>query len=288
MGLNARQVRGDHRTDELQAKNDKEIQPVPEELLQYSEANPIYIFNVSPYSHKIEHPSIGCLIIPACKPGEKYSEAAIVPGLQPYGVPTDMVTVDIRHDSGRLFALDILGLGPFKDRRNALIRQGIFIATGDTLDMDDLVPYKMAPKVTLNVPRWVKSGKCPDTPTVKELEEANAQFAAWDFEKIQEADRFWDAGPANKEEGSNNIRTEHREALRRRGQTRPWDQPLQTLIDCPGCGTKIQPGIRKHVLCGWRFDHNCFESEINQVPAVVASAVEQARSAEKPSKPAAR
>lgn len=253
MGINARQVRGDSRTEELAAKNDKEIQPVPEEITQYAEDNLIYIFNVSPYQHKIEHPSVGVLLIPACKPGEKYSDCAIVKGMQPYGVPTDMQTVDIRHDSGRLFALDVLGLGAFRDQKNSLLAQGVFIATGDTLDLKDMVPYRMAPKVVLSVPRWVKSGKCPETPTAKEVAEANKRFEQWDVAKIAEADRFWDAGPANKEEGSNNIREEHRHALRRRGQTRPWDQPILTLTDCPGCGEKVSPSVVVH-KCGAVFN----------------------------------
>jgi hypothetical protein len=253
MGINARQVRGDSRTEELAAKNDKEIQPVPEEIERYSDENLIYIFNVSPYAHKIEHPSVGVLVIPACKPGEKYSAPAIVKGMQAYGVPTDMQTVDIRHDSGRLFALDILGLGPFRDQRNSLLNQGVFIATGDTLDMNDREPYKMAPKVILNVPRWVKRGKCPEEPTQRELKEANEKFAARDFALIAEADRFQDAGPANKEEGSNNIRGEHREALRRRGQRRVWDTVEETLKPCIGCGVLISPAVIVHT-CGAVFN----------------------------------
>ena len=281
MGINAKQVRGDSRTEELQAKSDKEIQPVPAEITDFAEQNLISIFNVSPYAHKIEHPSVGVLLIPACKPGQRHSEAVTVKGMQPYGVPVDMMSVEIRHDSGRIFALDILGLGAFQNKANSLIRQGVVIATGDTLDLTDLVPYKMAPKVTLNVPRWVRTGKCPDEPTEKELKAAEQRFADWDFEKIQEADRYWDAGPSNKEEGSNNIRAEHREALRRRGQTRPWDQPLQTMGDCPGCGDKVKPGIRKHQACGWRFDHGCFENEIGMVPAAVTNAIEAAKGAAK-------
>jgi hypothetical protein len=283
MGINARQVRGDSRTEELQAKNDKEIMPVPEETLEYAESNVIHIFNVSPYSHKIEHPSVGVLVIPACKPGESCSEPAIVKGYQFYGVPTDMQTVEIRHDSGRLFALDVLGLGPFRDHKNSLVRQGVFIATGDTLDLNDLVPYRMAPKVVLNVPRWVKSGKTPSEPTQKELARANREFEAWDWEKIKEADRFWDAGPANKEEGSNNIRAEHREALRRRGQTRPWDQPLQSLVDCPGCGEKVKPGIIMHHACGYIFDMDKAIRAGMAPQQVIEAAISKAKAAsEKP------
>jgi len=252
MGQNAKQVRGDTRTEELQAKNDKEIQPVPQELTDFAESNLIYIFNVAPYAHSIEHPSIGRLYIPACKDGEEYSQPAILKGLQPYGVPVDMQVVEIRHDSGRLFALDLIGVGPYKDKSNSLMRRGVFIATGDTLNIDDQVPYRMAPKVVINVPRWAVSGKCPDTPTPKELQSARKAFEDWDIGLIREADQFWDAGPGAK--GQDNITAQHREALRRRKQTRPWDQPIESLIDCPGCGDRVRPNIIMHRACGYVFD----------------------------------
>jgi hypothetical protein len=253
MGVNARQVRGDQRTEELAAKNDKEIMPEPEENQEFADAHLIHIFNVSPYQHKIEHPSVGVLIVPACKPGHRFSEPAIIKGTMPYGVPTDMTTVEIRRDSGKLFAIDVLGMGPFRDQKNSLMSLGVFIAAGDNLDFTDLVPYQTG-KVRgkpqyINVPRWVKKGDSPEKPTEKEIKAAEDQFAKCDFEKIAEADLYHDAGPANKQEGSNNIRAEHRQALRRRGQVRPWDQPLQTMIDCPGCGVKIAPTAVVH-SCG--------------------------------------
>lgn len=284
MGINAKQVRGDSRTEELQAKNDKEIQPVPLEITEFADANPIYIFNVSPYSHKVEHPSIGVLTIPACPEGEEYSEPATIKGMQPYGVPVDMQSVEIRHDSGRLFALDLLGLGAFRDRRNSLLKQGVFIATGDTLDLDDLVPYKMAPKVTLNVPRWVRYGKCPSEPTAKEIQAAQKNFEAWDFELIKDADRFWDAGPGAK--GHDNIDRLHREALRRRKQTRPWDQPIETLVSCPGCGEHVRPGIIMHRACGYVFDMDRAVKAGMVAPpqAIIDAAIAKSKAAQQPTR----
>jgi hypothetical protein len=257
MGVNARQVRGDSRTEELAAKNDKEIQPEPLENEEFAATHLIHIFNVSPYSHKIDHPSIGSLTIPACEPGKKHSEPAIILGTMPYGVPTDMTTVEIRRDSGKLFALDIIGLGPYKNRKVSLLKQGVFIASGDRLNLDDLVPYKTGRAhgrdQIINVPRWVVRGESPSIPTAKELAEANRLFEQTDFEKIAEADRFHDAGPANKEEGSNNIGREHREALRRRNQKRVWDQPNETLKQCEGCGQMVSPAVVVHT-CGAVFN----------------------------------
>lgn len=237
-----RQVRGDQRTAELADKNVVEIVPPPEEIAEWAERNLIYIYNVSPYVYRYEHPLVGILTIKACKPGEPYSEPTVIKGMIPYGVRVEMRQAELRHESGRKFCLDVLQIGNFMDRKKSLLNCGVFIAAEDTFDPD-------------NVQEWVKRGKCGKTPTKGELEKANAALAAWDFRLIAEADGHWDEGAPNKQAGTgtDNIGPKHREALRRRNQTRPWDQPLQTMIDCPGCGTKVPPTIVRHT-CGAVFD----------------------------------
>jgi hypothetical protein len=250
-----RQVRGDARTDELAALNAVEVPPMPEELEEWSARNPVYIFSVCPEPFAIEHPLVGKVTVPACKPGEQYSDPLVLPGLIPYGVRLEMKTAELRNESGRQFAVDILGIGQFKDARNSLIRRGVFIAAQDTFDAEDRVPMKLGRNITATLPRWVntKYGKCAAKPTQKELERAHVQLATWDVAKIAEADRFWDNGPADKEQGQGNITAEHRQALRRRGQTRPWDQPIESLIACPGCQERIRPGVIVH-NCGYVLD----------------------------------
>ncbi len=271
MGVNARQVRGDSRTEELAAKNDKEIQPEPLENEEYAATHLIHLFNVTPYEHKLDHPSIGSLIIPAAGEGERYSKPAIIPGTMPYGVPTEMTTVEIRRDSGKLFALDIIGVGPFKPRAKSLFQRGVFISAADKLDLDDLVGMKTGrahgKEVVLNVPRWVIKGDSPATPSEKEIAAAEKIFADWDAELIREGTKHWDEGPTiatARHMGHENITMMMREASRRRGQNVAWDQPIQNLVECPGCGTRVARNIKKHMLCGWRFDHQCFESEIGK------------------------
>ena len=260
MGVNARQVRGDQRTEELQAKNDKEIQPEPEENQEYADTHLIHIFNVSPYPYKIDHPSVGTLIIPACEPGKRYSKPAIVKGTMPYGVPTDMTTVEIRRDSGRIFALDLIGLGAYRDSKKSLVQRGVFISTGDTLDMKDLVPYKVGKArgkdVIINVPRWVKRGESPETPSEKELREAERLFEADDAQLIRDGNKHWDEGPTiatARHLGQENISQEMREAAKRRGQNVPWNRPIETLKPCDGCGEMIPPTVVVH-KCGAVFD----------------------------------
>jgi len=250
MGVNATQVRGDERTDALAEMNRREVQYEPEEIVEYAEQNLIHIYNVSPYAHVIRHPSIGALTIPACPQGRQYSEAAVIKGTVPYGVPVDMKAVEIRRDSGRFFALDLLGVGPFKRQENSLLRWGVFIAADDTFDEKDVTNIRVATDkngkpIMLSLPRWAKSGKLGKVPTKKELAKANERLAETDAALILEADEYWNQGPQH----HINIVKQHREALRRRGQSRPWDQPIQTLTDCPGCQEKIKPGVVVHT-CG--------------------------------------
>ena len=245
MPVTAEQARG-----ELAAMNAVDMPPQPDEIAAWSEANLIYIYNVSPEKFVIEHPLVGKITINACPEGKPYSEPTIIKGMIPYGVRVEMQSGELRHESGRQFAVDALGLGAFKNQANSLVRRGVFIAANDTFDGADMAPMKIGKK-TFSMPRWVnpKHGKCAKVPTKGEIERANKAMAEWDFAKIQEADRYQDNGPANKEEGSGNITAEHRQALRRRGQIRDWDKPQETLQSCPGCQEKIRPGVIVHT-CG--------------------------------------
>jgi len=254
MGVLAQQVRGDERTAELAAKNEKEVQFVPDEIRQWAEENPVHIFNVSPYSHTIQHPAVGFLTIPACKEGKRYSEPAVLKGMIPYGVCTDMKTVEIRQESGKFMACDLLGIGPFKQASNSLFQLGVFIASNDTFDAKDIVSTKVAngrdgKPIFLSLPRWVSRGQNAEKPSEKELAQANELFLQHDFRLIAEADGFWNEGP----DGQKNIVKNHREALNRRGQLREWAKPLQSLIDCPGCGDKVSPSVVVH-KCGAVFN----------------------------------
>lgn len=254
--------RGDQRTGELVARNEKEIQFIGDELLDFAAENLIHIFNISPYAQRIEHPLFGCLTIPACPEGKEYSDPSIIRGLVFNGVPVEMKTVEMRHESGRVCAVDLLGIGPFKSKANSLLKWGIFIAAEDTFDLKDVCEVTVArgrnnAPIKMQLPRWVKSGKLGINPTKKELAAANERFSETDFALIAEADQYWNDGPNEQK----NITRMHREALTRRGQLREWSKPLQSLIDCPGCGEKIKPTILKHIACGYMVQENRFSDE---------------------------
>lgn len=231
--------------------NAVEIAPQPEEIREYAETHQVCIYNVSPYQFVYQHPLVGKLVIKACPEGKPYSEPTIVKGLIPFGVRTDMKTAELRHESGKRFALDVLQIGPFMRREQSLVNAGVFIAASDTFNVDRPLD-------------WVKSGKCSDKPTLKELERAQEAFRKADEALIAAADKHWGEGPTQPTTphmGHSNITPQMREACLRRGQNREWAKPLLSLIECPGCGEMVKPGIKKHVACGWRFDLKGFEGE---------------------------
>jgi hypothetical protein len=245
-------TRGDSRTEELVARNEKELQFIPEESIEFAQRNLIHVFNVSPYEKIIEHPSFGRLLIPACEKGKEYSEPLIVEGLVFTGVCVEMKTVEMRHESGRVCVIDLLGLGPFKNKANCLLNWGIFIAAEDTFDPAKNAEVRVATgrngkAIKMHLPDWVKKGKLGVKPTRKEIATANALFEQTDMALIAEGDDF----AAQGQEGQKNISKMHREALLRRGQTRGWSDPVKgmTLIACPGCQENIKPGVVVHT-CG--------------------------------------
>ncbi len=233
---------------ELATKNAIDLPPVPDELISWAQENPIYIYNVGPERHEIEHPLVGRVVINPCPAGEAYSQPTVIPGLLPYGVRTDMNTGEIKHESGRQFVVDILGVGQFKNQRYSLIRRGVFIASNDTFDAEKSTTFKIG-KGRITLPEWVnlKKGECSDKPTKKEIAQANKMLEKLDFETIAEANALWDKGPGK--EGQESITEQHRYALRRRNKTADWDKPQETLVDCDGCGDKIRPNVVKH-SCG--------------------------------------
>jgi len=249
MGANATQVRGDSRTSELAEKNIINFPEILEEDREFAEENNIYIYNVSPIKHMLQHPLIGKMVIPACEPGEKYSKPVVLPGFVFYGVRTEMQEGELRKESGRSVAVDLLGLGPFRNAANSLLRWGVFIAAQDTFDATKVTEIKTSKNASLTMPEWVKKGKLGTTPTDKELRKANEAFEKTDFELIAEADKYANEGP----KGMENITAQHRDAARRRGQNREWAKAMEALADCPGCGDKVRPGVVVHA-CGAVFD----------------------------------
>lgn len=235
--------------EDLIARNEVEVPPVPEELSDWARMHPIFIFNCSPDTFRIHHPMSGIVTIHGCPEGKPYSKATEINGLIPYGVRTEMTTAELRHESGRQFAIDLIGLGAFKDQQKSLYMRGVFIAADNTFDPKKVKSFKIGTPhgkhSYITLPEWVdlKIGKCLEEPTKEEVKAAQGRSRDWDRQLLAEADGLSDQG-LQKE-----IQAEHRHAARRLGQVRKWDEPLHAMEDCEGCGQKILPSTVVHT-CG--------------------------------------
>lgn len=201
---------------ELAQKNSKIIHQLPPELLVAGK--PIRIFNVTPQKWEVSQGGLGTWTIPACEPGQKYSEPKEVPFIMNEGIPVDMDHIEFRAMAGGAFANSILGIGPFRHPTEDLRRHGIFIAAGDV-------------------------------PTEAELAEANRHFQERDLDLVRQADGFYGDGPGEYK----NITKQHRDALDRcveRGmdiEERPWHKPLKSMAECPVCFAKVDPRAIVHI-----------------------------------------
>lgn len=227
----------------LQEKNSVgNVAPVPKNITKWAKEHPILLCNVSPYAFRYEHPMVGVLTIPACPPGESYGFVSI-PGMIPHGLRLEMKGVEIRHDDGRVFALDVLGLGYGQKPQEALLHTGVFIAANDTFNAKD-------------AKEWVDEGECGAEPTPRELAQAHQRFLLWDQNLIAQGDKHYQEGPTqptNRTMGHENITQQMRDACTRRKQNRPWNQEIQEMTECPGCRERIRPGMVVHT-CGTVLD----------------------------------
>lgn len=224
---------------ELQGLNNPgRVAPIPKRVAKFAAENPVTICNVSPYSFRYEHPIVGILTIPACKPGEEYA-CVRIPGIIYSGLRLEMKGVEMRPDDGRMFALDVLGLGRGMKAQESLVQVGVFVAANNTFSFK-------------NPEAWGEDGECADEPTVNELRAAQKRFLEYDQNLIDQGDRHWNEGPTQataQHMGHQNISSQMREACTRRGQSRPWNQEIQQMVTCPGCEERIRPGIPVHI-CG--------------------------------------
>jgi hypothetical protein len=234
---------------DLIARNEVEVPPVPEELSDWAKMHPIFVYNCSPDKFQVQHPMLGIVTIHGCPEGEPYSAPTEIPGLIPYGVRTEMTTAELRHESGRQFAIDLIGLGAFKDQQKSLYMRGVFIAAGNTFNPTKVKSFRIGTphgkSSSITLPEWVdlKIGKCLEEPTKEEIKAAQGRARDWDRFLLSEGDALSDQNNVK------DIQPEHRHAARRLGQNRTWDQPIQSMIDCPGCAQKIPPTTVVHT-CG--------------------------------------
>jgi hypothetical protein len=101
--------------------------------------------------------------------------------------------------------------------------------------------------LTVQVLREEFVKECRGYVTKSEIARAKRNLLMEDQRLVTEGDRMW-ARPTEQQ----NINELHRKACERLGQERPWCYVPQQLIDCPGCGKKIQDNILVCPHCnGW-------------------------------------
>lgn len=223
----------------IQEHNDVgRIAAIPKNMQKFAADNPIYLYNVTPYEYRYQHPMVGILTINKCEDGEDHSKPTIIPGVIYQGVRLEMKGVEMRPEDGKAFVLDILQLGYGMRAQESPVHRGIFVASGDTFDYQK--PHD-----------WVESGTAFKKPTKKELADANARFFEWDQSLIAQGDKHWGEGPTGVDgtRGHANISDQMRDAAKRRNQARPWCLKIEQMANCPGCQESIKPGIVVH-NCG--------------------------------------
>lgn len=224
--------------EEIKFRNGKVVESLPQQVRRIVDRDgqqPLYIFNVGHHVWRDRYAGNKAYVINACEPGKRYSAPTLVPFIPTYHVATDMNKMEIRLEDCEAVANDILGVGPFKSKDNDLTQYGVFLAAG------------------------------PE-PTEEELQAAEKAYEASDMELIHQGDVLTNEGP----NGIKSITAEMRDACRRRHVVREWAKAQAAGQQCPGCGEMVAGNIRKHPLCGWRFDLGCFEGEQKQQSAPAA------------------
>jgi hypothetical protein len=187
---------------------------VPDIIKQVSDEHAVYIFNVGPKTWNQGMGGRGVFVIPACGEGKECSTGLKIGGIFSETIPVDMKKLEIRNEDGYAVALDIIGLGQGKSPANSLLRWGVFLSR-------------------------------TATPSTMELDKANRALDETAAKLVQEADDFYNAGPAEYK----NITLDHRWAANRTNQKRAWMQPLVKMDVCPACQEPLKPGTVVH-NCG--------------------------------------
>jgi hypothetical protein len=236
-------------------KGRKGPQPPPElEITREFKKQLVHVFNVGPWAHVIPCGSAGTFYIPACPEGQPYIEM-----LTPLHVLEEELypTRDKREykrlqDEGRKMAVEILGEGRNQDRKQSKRHAGVFIAAGDT-------------------------------PTEKEIYDANAQLHAlcsqmdsymmqlWDRDRKLAYDVFHPRtyGAASR-------------VLGLTGKDRPYlaqGAPLSSA-KCPACRSAVDPEAAICANCGGVVNEEAWvaiEARKQQLLATVAPTEKKAK-----------
>lgn len=204
----------------LQDLNSRKRKPIPAYLEDAAKFPPVYIYNIYDMAHEVPLGGMGTYRIPACEPGAEYSEPCIVKGFiaDEYDEADGNGKMSWNPEQGSDVAKDVVGIGSSSPQMGSYTtnRQwwGVFIAAGEK-------------------------------PTAEELASAKAKLDQMQTHLVMEGDGLALQGP----EGIKQIGPVHRRAVQWKKQKRDWATLPETMVDCPGCGDPIKPGVVKH-SCG--------------------------------------
>lgn len=104
---------------------------------KWAKEHPVYIFNVGPWKQRILRGSFS-RDIPGCAEGALYSEPVIIPGIVTEPYPKDERSMSTLQYDGKLFALDLIGIGIGIPHHEKLTRFGVFVSETNPPSEEDL------------------------------------------------------------------------------------------------------------------------------------------------------
>jgi hypothetical protein len=191
-----------------------------------SERTSVWIFNVGPWSFNQSLGSLGNFFIPGCPEGEPHSAGLKIKGIvqEPYPEGENQMKM-LDAEEGKHIALQIIGIGPHLNPRNALTRFGVFMSDSAH-------------------------------PTAIELSKATAELDKEYRRLVAEADTAYSAGPKTLNDLLANGDGRHYMAARKIGRTAaqsPWlgNATQETnRQECSNCGEPYKLGIAECPKCG--------------------------------------
>jgi hypothetical protein len=194
----------------VMGRNQRKRANIPEALMRDKPS--LYIFNIADIPHEKHLGSLGRFLVPACPPGQPYSEPLEIKGV--YADEFDMATengdMGVNFVMGTDVAKAVVGLdsgspdlGPYTTN---LTWQGAFIAAGRK-------------------------------PTEAELQEAHAKFTRFNTMYLQIGDNLAEQGKLAE------IPMAARKAVKYLNQGRDWAKAPIPMKDCPACGEAVKPFV---------------------------------------------
>jgi hypothetical protein len=218
----------------------------------------VYIYNVSPIEHRIERPWVKpqrlgkVIVLPACKPGEKYSSPFIIPDPLQEVTPRIAGSADLvaRGVDARFYAQD--AICPDQPHSNWRTLQPMNAAAmgGEGTNLYTLGAF------------WEETNPPSDEAVAKARERLAETFNGL----VRQGSALH---AANKTHEITFLQHEAAEYLH---VNVDWHKKYRPEVECPGCGQFVHAGIARHMdpNCKWVFN---WEKALEGGQATMAEAI---------------